>query len=124
MRINAPTCTMTQADLKNNEINVNVYTGTPGTKVTFELDNGPEVTMKRTLMKDPFFIQLVKKNPDKYKDWMKPSLCSHIWRAPLPEKLKPGIHRLKITAKDEQDNVFTDWHLFEISSDASTAQTP
>jgi len=114
MRINSPIGTLSQPDLKNREINVNVFTGTPGTIVTYELDDGPKVTMERKVMKDPFFTKLVAENPDSYKDWMEPTDCSHIWVAPLPGDLEPGNHRLEITAKDHQGNVFTAYRLFEI----------
>ena len=94
---------------------MNVFTGTLGTIVTYELDDGPKVTMERRVMNDPFFTKLVAENSDKYKDWMEPTDCPHIWVAPLPENLEPGIHRLKITAKDHQGKVFTAYQLFEIT---------
>lgn len=115
MRINSPVGTLSPQDVKDNQINVNVFAGTPGTVVTYQLDSGPEVAMERKIGKDPFFAALVKENKDKYKDWMEPSMCSHIWVAPLPGDLKPGIHRLKITAKDQQGNVFTTYRLFEVA---------
>lgn len=118
MRINYPRGTLSSTDLKNREINVNVFTGTPGTRVTYELDDGPRVTMERRVMKDPFFTKLVAENPDSYKDWMEPTDCSHIWVAPLPENLPPGNHGLKITARDHQGNVFTAYRLFEITPGA------
>ncbi len=115
MRINSPTGTLSQPDLKNREINVNVFTGTPGTIVTYQLDDGPKVTMERKVMKDPFFTKLVAENPDNYLDWMEPTDCPHIWVAPFPDNLEAGNHRLKITAKDQQGNVFTAYRLFEIT---------
>ena len=114
MRINSPRGTLSRTDLKNREINVNVFTGGPGTIVTYELDDGPKVTMERRVLKDPFFTKLVAENPDQYKDWMEPTNCPHIWTAPLPKNLEPGNHRLKITAKDHQGNGFTAYRLFEI----------
>jgi hypothetical protein len=74
--------------------------------------------MERRVMKDPVFTKLVAENPDSYKDWMEPTACSHIWVAPLPGNLPPGNHRLKITARDRQGNVFTAYRLFEISTGA------
>ena len=122
MRINFPIGTLSRTDLKNREINVNVFTGTPGTIVTYELDDGPKVAMERKVMKDPFFTKLVAENPDEYLDWMEPTDCPHIWAAPLPENLEPGNHHLKITAKDHQGNVFTAYRLFEIIPDAADSQ--
>jgi hypothetical protein len=115
MRINSPTGTLSLQDLEDRKvnINVNVFAGTPHTVVTYQLDNGPETTMKREIMKDPFFTRVINENRDKYKKWMEPTFCSHIWAAPLPGNLKPGIHQLKVTAKDHQGNVFTTYRLFE-----------
>ena len=118
MRINSPTGTLSLQDLEDRKvtINVNVFAGTPHTVVTCELDNGPETSMKRTIMNDPFFTRVINENPDKYKEWMEPTLCPHIWTAPFPGSLKPGIHHLKVTTKDRQGNVFTAHRLFEVTA--------
>jgi hypothetical protein len=117
MRINSPTGILSLQDLEDREvtINVNVFAGTPHTVVTYELDNGPETTMKRQIMKDPFFTRVINENRDKYKKWMEPTFCSHIWVAPLPVNLEPGIHHLKVTARDWQGNTFTTYRLFEVA---------
>jgi 3',5'-cyclic AMP phosphodiesterase CpdA len=114
MRINRPFGVLSQEQLKSFQINVNVFTGTTRTNVTYRMDDGPEQTMKRTIMKDPFFDELVKKNKDSFIDWMEPTPSTHTWEAPMPEQLKPGIHRLKVTVKDHQGNVFTAYRLFEV----------
>jgi 3',5'-cyclic AMP phosphodiesterase CpdA len=115
MRINSPVGTLSSQDVNDCRVHVNVFAGTPGTTVTYRLDGGTEVAMERKLEKDPFFTKLVEENKDKYKDWMEPSLCSHIWVAPLTGDLKPGIHRLEVTVKDLQGNVFTAYRLFEVA---------
>jgi hypothetical protein len=67
-------------------------------------------------MKDPFFSKVMNENPDKYLKWMEPTLCPHIWTAPLPGSLEPGIHLLKVTARDRQGNAFTAHRLFEVTA--------
>ena len=71
--------------------------------------------MERRIMIDPFFNKLVAENKDKYRDWMEPTPCAHIWVAPLPGSLSPEMHRLKITVTDHQGDVFTAYRLFEVS---------
>jgi hypothetical protein len=115
MRINYPRGALPRAELKNSYINVNVFAGTPRTKVTCQLDNGPEKTMERNVMEDPYFDKLVKNNPDDYLDWMNATCSPHIWIAPLPAALEPGLHRLKITARDHQGDIFTSYRLFEVT---------
>ena len=125
MRINSPKGTLSLQDLKDRQItiNVNVFAGTLRTLVSYELDDGPETVMERKMMKDPFFAKLVTEYKDSYLEWMEPTISTHIWEAPLPKGLKPGIHRLKITVKDRQGNVFTAYRLFEIASPASGVTT-
>lgn len=113
-RVNTPARTVSISELPGLSININVFAGTPRTQVSYQLDNGPETPMTRTVMEDPFFKDLVKRFPDQYKDWMKPTLSTHIWTSPLPGTLAPGIHRLFIAVKDHQGMVFTGNHLFRV----------
>lgn len=116
MRINSPIGTLSLQDCKDGKIavNVNVFTGTPRTTVTFRIDNGPEIRMERTVMNDPFFTRLLETSKTCYLDWMDPTLCAHTWSAPLPPEPGPGIHRLKVTVTDQQGDAFTAYRLFEI----------
>ena len=114
MRINSPVARISSRELPGHSIEVNIFAGTPRTVVTYQLDDGPGTAMERKIMPDSFFSELVKANPDSYSEWMKPSNCSHLWVAPLPEHLEPGLHRLKVTAVDHQGDVFTAYRLFEI----------
>lgn len=114
MRINFPDGNLSRDQLRHRYINVNVFTGTPKTVVTCRLDKGPEIEMTRQVMEDPFFDKLVKDNPEEYIWWMQAVCSSHIWIAPLPDDLEPGLHRLKVTAKDHQGEVFTAYRLFNI----------
>ncbi|MCP5052087.1 MAG: Cna protein B-type domain containing protein [bacterium] len=114
MRINSPGGTLSMADLKDGQINVNVFAGTPRTIVKVQLDDQPEVTMERKLMKDPFVEKLMKSKPELYTEWMVPALSPHIWVAPLPATLVPGVHRLKVTVTDQHGAIFTEHGLFEI----------
>ena len=117
LRINSPTGKLSPQDLKAGKvgINVNVFAGTPHTIVTYSLDGGAGIPMERRIMIDPFFNKLVAENKDKYRDWMEPTPCAHIWVAPLPGSLSPEMHRLKITVTDHQGDIFTAYRLFEVS---------
>jgi len=117
MRINSPGGVLSPQDVKEGkiDINVNVFAGTPRTKVVFSLDNGPDMALVRRIMNDPFFARLLETNKDKYRDWMEPTLSAHTWTAALPVDLKPGIHRLRVTVTDRQGEVFTADRLFEVA---------
>lgn len=114
-RINSPRGTISAADAAEAGINVNVFAGTPHTKVTFCLDDGAETVLKRVTMKDPYYAGVVEANRGKYRDWIEASPCNHIWEGVLPVNLKPGIHRLKVTVHDHQGNRFTGHRLFRIT---------
>lgn len=114
MRINSPMGTLAQHSLQNQRINVNVFAGTPDTRVSFRLDGNTAVVMERKIMEDPFYAQLIKNNPTAYLEWMVPTPCAHIWDAPLPTDLRPGIHRLDILVADQQGNEFVASRLFQI----------
>jgi hypothetical protein len=116
MRINSPRGALTREDLAAARINVNIFAGTPRTVVTVRIDDRPGQTMERKVMNDPFFEKLVNEHPKEYKDWMKPSLCPHIWEAALPADLEPGIHRLAITARDHLGNTFTGFRIFQVEN--------
>lgn len=117
LRINSPTGTLSQQDIKDGKItiNVNVFAGTPRAKVTFTLDSSPGILMERTVMNDPFFTRLIETNKAGYLDWMEPTFSAHTWTAPLPPGLGPGLHNLKVTVTDRQGDVFTAYRLFEVA---------
>ncbi len=114
MRINSPRGTLSRQELSTRRINVNVFAGTPRTRVSFQLDQNPAVNMEQKIMADPFYAQLILDNPSLYTDWMTPTPCAHIWEAPLPMDLTAGIHRLDITVTDSEGDVFTAYQLFEV----------
>jgi len=114
MRINFPSGSVSDDQLKNRYINVNVFAGTARTKVTYQLDNQPEQPMTRNIMEDPLVEELISNNPDHYIHWVEPVCSTHIWIAPLPENLEPGLHRLKIKVEDHQGDVFHGYRIFNL----------
>lgn len=114
LRINSPTGIIDKQVLPQQRIEVNVFAGTPDTRVSFSLDGKPGVAMERKIMEDSFYKQLLKENPAIYLDWMVPTPCTHLWEAPLPVDLTPGVHRLDVSVHDSQGNQWTEQRLFEI----------
>lgn len=114
MRINFPDGNLSREQLKNRFINVNVFAGTPKTVITCQLDDNAALTMTRQVMEDSFYDKLVKDNPEDYIYWMEAVCSSHIWIAPMPQDLEPGLHRLKVTVEDHQGGVFTAYRLFSV----------
>jgi hypothetical protein len=114
MRINSPMGMIDKNLLSSQEINVNVFAGTFKTKVYCTLGENEKIEMQHNPSKDPFFAKLVENNPDQYLDWMKPGPSGHIWVAPMPIDLEPGVHRLKIEVHDHQGNRYVAHRLFEV----------
>ncbi len=118
MRINTPRGEVSKEEIVKGTVtlNINVFTGTPRTKVTYILDDGAEAPLERKVMEDPFYAGVLKKNPDAYLDWITPTLSGHIWEAPLPGDLEPGLHRLKVKVTGHFGEVFEALHLFEVTT--------
>lgn len=81
-----------------------------GEVVSFHIQPGGEpashhaaspVSSTRTRMPDPFTVDLYTRLKRKLKPWVEPSKSSHIWRAPLPTDVGPGVHRVIVIARDE-----------------------
>jgi hypothetical protein len=84
------------------ELVVNVFDGGPRTQVTYEVaGDARELPMQRTASTDPFVADLFGRHPDKIASWMRAEPSSHVWRAPFPEDLGAGAHRITVRARNE-----------------------
>lgn len=116
MRINTPFGRMSLAELSGKKVNVNVFAGVPGTRVSYRLDEGADVLMSRVIMKDIFFEKMLREHHGEYYDWVEATPSSHIWEAPLPEGLEPGLHRLSVTAVDPSGHSIFAFRVFEVEA--------
>ncbi|MCW3467201.1 calcineurin-like phosphoesterase C-terminal domain-containing protein [Chitinophaga nivalis] len=99
------------AQIAANTIIANVFAGSEKTTVQLQIDEGNWLPMQRTEQADPYFAYIIAQEkkgyyPTKmssgYGDAEAASLktSQHIWTLPVPAKLTPGLHRLKIRATD------------------------
>ena len=51
---------------------------------------------------------------DTMKSWVEPLPTTHIWEAPLPDGLQPGVHTITVRAIDDYGHRHTEHKLFEI----------
>jgi hypothetical protein len=59
-------------------------------------------------------VQLYEANKDTFKSWSKPQKCAHIWTAPLPTTLAPGLHNIVVRTTDQFGRSFSATRIFEI----------
>ncbi|MCP4153376.1 MAG: hypothetical protein GY757_36955 [bacterium] len=114
MRINSPEGTLTREELRNSQINVNVFAGDEKTDVFFQFDNGEPGKLNRTRMKDPLMEKIYNESRDIFPDWLNTVETAHIWTGQSPQNMENGTHRLKITVVDRWGNVFTRSRIFEL----------
>ncbi len=89
---------------------VNVFDGGPRTEVSFVAHSGAAqdaaattamTPMERKVMPDPFTVAHYARHKSELKPWVEATSASHVWRAPLPTNLQPGVHRICVTVRDE-----------------------
>ncbi len=83
------------------ELVVNLFDGGPKSRVWFSIDGGPAVEMVRSARVDALVAKLHLRIPDRLVYWTPPRDSTHIWSAPLPHDLAPGVRRITIRAVDE-----------------------
>ena len=52
--------------------------------------------------------------PGPYQRWMLTDNSSHLWRAPLPETLPVGVHKMTVSTTDRHGRTFTETTMFEV----------
>ena len=95
---------------------VNLFDGGPNSRVEFQVDGGPTAAMLREVRLDPFVEELFQREGATMKSWVKPAPTTHMWQAPLPEGLKPGVHTVTVRATDEYGRTHIEHKLFEVYS--------
>jgi len=95
------------AELPSNTVAANVFGGSDSTVVTMQVDDLPPITMEKCYMVSPnvsriSFLNKEKAYPTVYsrRAALRKQPSPHIWKMTLPEHLTPGIHSIKISARD------------------------
>jgi hypothetical protein len=114
LRVSFPLGILPVDSLANRQIVVNVFNGDANTEVKFKIDEGPFQQMRNTVMSDPFIERQFKMYRDKLLSWINPVPSTHIWVAPLPDKLAAGAHVIRVEAKMPPGRIFKTHRIFEI----------
>ena len=97
------------------ELAVNLFGGGPRSKVWFSIDGGPAAAMTRSARVDALVGKLSLRIRDRNVFWAPLRDSTHIWAAPLPRGLAPGVHRITIRAVDEYGQEHESAKLIEIA---------
>lgn len=96
------------------QIIANVYAASYDAAVTCQINEGVPLPMERAVEKDPLVLFFLEKYAEDYPMWMKPRDCAHLWKAPLPVDLEPGVHTLAFTALEPDGRTITGRHNFRV----------
>ena len=66
-------------------------------------------------MKDPFVASVYAQDPERVKSWVEPEPCTHLFLAPLPTDLAPGVHAVRIETRDEYGRAHHGHALLEVT---------
>ncbi len=109
-------CPLQASSLCSTELVVDVFDGGPRTQLTFEIEGehlGPR-PMRRSRLCDPHVVDVFTRDRHAYKAWVEPTPSSHIWTAPLPKDLPPGVYRLAVRGTDEFGRPIADQMVLDI----------
>lgn len=97
-----------KGDLLGTHVVANVFCD--AVEVSCAIDGKETKTMTRHSLPDPMMDWYAKDLPD----WMRTAGSTHTFWAPLPVNLEPGIHTVKVTAKDRYGREYEKERLFEV----------
>ncbi|WP_428656534.1 calcineurin-like phosphoesterase C-terminal domain-containing protein [Runella sp.] len=119
---------LTKAELDTTHLRVNVFAGSPRSKVEFQLAGQSTWTpLQLTPQRDPNNMAMYQQSPfleatvndtklDKIFGWSmdKPSVSTHIWQGNLPTDLPAGTHRIIVRTTDLFGQTFTAHRIFRV----------
>lgn len=115
MRITPSTDTLTQGNLHNEYISINIFSASKATKVWVKI-NDMEPMLASNYTATDLFINKTYALRRNYDDWQpKKTETEHLWRLQLPQNLKPGIHKIQVTAKDINGTNYKAYKLIEVN---------
>ncbi len=112
MEIEAPE-SVSQAELGKTFVYANIFNADQFAEVTMAVDGGAPVEIKKVREADPNFkttveaeAKVLELNKSAWKKLPKPKASTHLWKGPLPANLVKGSHRVTITARGRNGQVF------------------
>ena len=108
-------CQLSRSECESARLLVNVFDGGPRTRVTLEIEGRTGCSeMARDGVRDPYVAELFVRHPEACKPWVSATPSSHIWTAPLPAGLAPGVHQVRIRSLDEYGRIDVGHLLLEV----------
>jgi hypothetical protein len=114
MNISYPVGIIEQQENNETPIMVNVFNADDSALVHCRIDDGKPVAMQQQVMQDPFSVEYHETYRDMIPGWIRPSTTSHLWSAPMPESLEPGVHRVTVEVVDQYGFGHKQTQLFEV----------
>jgi hypothetical protein len=103
--------TVGQGEAGDAELLVNVYNGSPRTRVEFRLGEGEWLPMERVVREDPYYAAMkaleAGDTPPPGRKLPKAGKSPHLWAAPLPVAPPRGVHGIEVRATDHWGRVVT-----------------
>ena len=114
LRISSPIGKIKMEQLSNQKIIVNVFDGSEKSIVTYQIDDFGFQNMGQARITDPFYERIYDLSKENLPSWVKPEVSTHIWTAPLPTELKPGVHKIVVRTVDQFGNEYHIAGIFEV----------
>lgn len=114
MRISFPKGVISQNDLSDSLIIVNVFNGSARSTVEYRIDDSKYQPLVQKIRTDPYFWDLYREHRETYADWIKPRRSNHIWTANLPDDLTPGVHKIEIRTIDQYGRLYKSAGIFKV----------
>ncbi len=96
------------------EVVVNLFDGGPKSSVEVRIGERPPIAMTSSPRVDALVGKLRLRIRDRNEFWTPLRNSTHIWAAPLPRDLAPGVHQLQVRAIDEYGQVHVAHRLIEV----------
>ncbi len=106
--------TLDPAQWSGPQVVANVFNGSELSSVRYQIDGGEMRTMERTLRGAPYISELQERFPEEMPG---PIDSSHIWTAPLPDDLAPGVHQVRVETTDQYAQTFRATRVFEVAGE-------
>jgi hypothetical protein len=104
-----------QSALGNTRVVVNIFDGGPRTTVEACVAGCSPSAISRSLRPDPLAQELFQSAGITKKPWVRAEPSSHIWEADLPRDLRPGLHRLNVSVRNEYGKQHQGALIFEVT---------
>ena len=114
IRISQPAGKVNKINLPDNPVLANVFNGNEKSIVECRIDRGIPVQMTRLFRIDPYIEAIHQTHSHFYDSWIKPEPTTHLWTAPLPADLSPGIHKIVIITKNQFGDSYQAVQIFEV----------